>query len=334
MTASVDSGGPGSRMIDPTTDTLETEMTTDRIDRRTAMKLVAAAAAAAIASPGMTAVAPRTMAARKVPRSGEEIPVIGMGSSNTFDVGTAAAERAPLGEVLRGLVAGGGTVIDTSPMYGRAETVIGDLVHDLGLRSRLWLATKVWTRGREAGAAQIEQSYARLRTERLELLQIHNLLDWREHVPTIRALQESGKLRYSGITHYRADAHAELERVLATERFDWLQVNYSLAEPEAATRLLPFCRDKGIAVMVNRPFADGALFDRVRGKTLPPWAAELGCASWGQFFLRWIASHPAMTCIIPATSKPQHMADNVAAGRAPLPDESQRKRMQTYWDSL
>ena len=312
----------------------ETEMTTDPIDRRTAVTLMAAAAAAAIAPPGMTAVAPGTIATRKVPGSGEAIPVIGMGSSNTFDVGTAAEERAPLGEVLRGLVAGGGTVIDTSPMYGRAETVIGDLVHELGLRSRLWFATKVWTRGRAAGAAQIEQSYTRLRTTKLELLQIHNLLDWREHVPTIRALQESGKLRYSGITHYRADAHAELERVLGAERFDWLQVNYSLAEPEAAARLLPFCRDKGIAVMVNRPFADGALFDRVRGKPLPTWAAELGCASWGQFFLRWAASHPAVTCVIPATSKPRHMADNTAAGKAPLPDEAQRKRMTEFWATL
>jgi diketogulonate reductase-like aldo/keto reductase len=309
-------------------------MTSDPIHRRTAVKLMAAAAAVALAPVGMTATESRTIATRRVPGSGEEIPVIGMGSSNTFDVGSAPAERAPLGEVLRGLVADGGTVIDTSPMYGRAETVIGDLVHDLGLRPRLWLATKVWTRGREAGAAQIEQSYARLRTERLELLQIHNLLDWRAHVPTIRALQASGRLRYSGITHYRADAHAELERVLGAERFDWLQVNYSLAEPEAATRLLPYCRDKGIAVMVNRPFADGALFERVRGKPLPPWAAELGCASWGQFFLRWIASHPAVTCIIPATSKPRHMADNLAAGLAPLPDEAQRKRMTEFWATL
>jgi len=312
------------------------------IDRRTLMKLLAAGTIAssvpagvrtADASSGVPATAP-AMTTRKVPRSGEALPVIGMGSSNTFDVGTAPTERAPLGQVLEGLVGAGGTVIDTSPMYGRAETVLGDLIRELGLRPRLWLATKVWTRGREAGEVQIEQSYARLGTDRLELLQIHNLLDWREHVPTIRALQESGKLRYSGITHYRADAHAELERVLGAERFDWLQVNYSLAEPEAATRLLPYCRDKGIAVMVNRPFADGALFERVRGKPLPPWAAELGCASWGQFFLRWIAAHPAVTCIIPATSKPRHMADNLAAGLAPLPDETQRERMRAYWASL
>jgi diketogulonate reductase-like aldo/keto reductase len=309
-------------------------MTTDAIDRRTAVKLMAAAAAAAIAPPGMTAVAPHTMATRKVPRSGELIPVIGMGSSGTFDVGEDAASRGGLRGVLQALVDGGGRVIDTSPMYGRAESVLGDLIDDLGLRPKLWLATKVWTRGRTAGAAQIEQSYARLRTDRLDLLQIHNLLDWREHVPTIRALQASGKLRYSGITHYRADAHAELERVLAAERFDWLQVNYSLAEPEAETRLLPLCREQGIAVMVNRPFADGALFARVRDRPLPAWAAEMGCASWGQFFLRWAASHPAVTCVIPATSKPQHMADNVAAGHAPLPDEAQRKRMREYWATL
>jgi len=309
-------------------------MTTESIDRRTAVQLVTAAIATALTPMTVAAAGPTAMITRKAPGPGEAIPVIGMGSSDTFDVGEDAASRDGLRGVLQAFSNGGGSVIDTSPMYGRAETVLGDLIHELGLRPRLWLATKVWTRGRQAGAAQIEQSYERLRTERLELLQIHNLLDWREHVPTIRALQESGKLRYSGITHYRADAHAELERVLGAERFDWLQVNYSLAEPEAATRLLPFCLDKGIAVMANRPFADGALFTRVRGKPLPAWAAEMGCASWGQFFLRWVASHPAVTCVIPATSKPQHMSDNVAAGHAPLPDEAQRERMRAYWNSL
>jgi diketogulonate reductase-like aldo/keto reductase len=309
-------------------------MTNHRIDRRTAVKLVASAAAVAIAPPGMTAASTRAMAGRKVPDSGEEIPVIGMGSSDTFDVGSAAAERAPLGEVLRGLVAGGGSVVDTSPMYGRAETVLGDLIHELGLRPRLWLATKVWTRGRDAGREQIEQSFARLRTRQLELLQVHNLLDWREHLPTIRAMQENGRVRYAGITHYRADMHGELERVLAAERFDWLQVNYSLAEPEAGERLLPFCAERGIAVMVNRPFADGAMFARVKGKALPPWAAEIGCSSWAQFFLRWIVAHPAVTCIIPATSKPRHVADNVGAGREPLPDAAQRQRMMRFWRDL
>ena len=274
------------------------------------------------------------MVKRRIPSSGEQIPVIGMGSSNTFDVEDSAAATDPLREVLRALVQGGGTVIDTSPMYGRSETVLGDLIAELGLRPRLWLATKVWTRGREAGAAQVAESMRRLRTDRLELLQIHNLLDWREHVPTLRSLQRAGKVRYSGITHYRADAHAELERVLTEERFDWLQVNYSLAERAADERLLPFCRDKGIAVMANRPFADGEMFARVRGKPLPPWAAEMGCASWAQFFLRYVASHPAVTCVIPATSKRGNMRDNCAAGVGPLPDEKQRARMREYWDAL
>ena len=309
-------------------------MTTRQVNRRTAMQLLAGATAAAMAPPRLTAGEASVMATRKVPASGEEIPVIGMGSSDTFDVGTDGMKRAVLQGVLRNLVDAGGSVIDTSPMYGSAESVLGDLIDELQLGTKLWLATKVWTRGREAGARQIDESFARLRARRLDLLQIHNLLDWREHVPTLRALQASGKVRYSGITHYRADAHAELERVLDAEKFDWVQVNYSLAEPEAAARLLPFCQDKGIAVMVNRPFADGALFARSRGKPLPPWAAEVGCESWGQFFLRWAAAHPAVTCVIPATSKPQHMIDNAAAGRAPLPDARQRERMRAYWESL
>ena len=290
-------------------------------------------AAAAAANPSRAAETP-TMLTKKIPSSGESVPVIGMGSSNTFDVGNEAAELDPLREVLRAFAAAGASIVDTSPMYGRSETVLGDLIGELGLRPRLWLATKVWTRGRKAGEEQIAESMRRLRTDRLELLQIHNLLDWREHLPTVRALQQSGKVRYAGITHYRADAHAELERVLAAERFDWLQVNYSLAEREAEARLLPFCRDKGVAVMANRPFADGAMFERVRGKPLPPWAAEIGCASWAQFFLKFVVSHPAVTCVIPATAKAKHALDNLAAGLAPMPDAAQRARMAEYWDNL
>jgi diketogulonate reductase-like aldo/keto reductase len=300
------------------------------MNRRDACRLLAATA---VAGPAL-ATETRTMLKRRIPSSGEQIPVIGMGSSNTFDVEDSAAATAPLREVLEALVEGGGTVIDTSPMYGRAESVLGDLIEDLGLRQSLWLATKVWTRGREAGAAQIAESMRRLRTDRLELLQTHNLLDWREHLPTLRSLAGTGKVRYLGLTHYRADAHAELERALTEQRFDWLQVNYSLAERAADARLLPFCLDKGVAVMANRPFADGEMFARVRNKPLPPWAAELGCASWAQFFLKYVASHPAVTCVIPATSKPANMRDNAAAGVEPLPDEKQRARMREYWDAL
>jgi diketogulonate reductase-like aldo/keto reductase len=303
------------------------------MNRREACALMVGAALAAVPGVGTTA-GGKTMLARAVPSSGETLPVVGMGSSNTFDVGTAAAERDPLREVLHALVAAGGRVIDTSPMYGRAETVLGDLIADAGLRPQLWLATKVWTRGREAGAQQIAESLRRLRAEKLDLLQIHNLIDWRSHVPTIRALQASGKVRYAGITHYRAGAHAELEQVLRAERFDWVQVNYSLAEREAETRLLPFCREHGVAVMVNRPFADGGMFDRVKGKPLPSWAGEVGCASWGQFFLKFVLSNPAVTCVIPATAKARHMQDNCAGGLAPLPDEKQRARMADFWARL
>jgi diketogulonate reductase-like aldo/keto reductase len=300
------------------------------MNRRDACRLIAATA---LAGPALATEA-RAMVKRRIPSSGEQIPVIGMGSSNTFDVEDSAGATDPLRAVLSALVEGGGTVIDTSPMYGRSETILGNLIADLSLRPRLWLATKVWTRGREAGAAQVAESMRRLRTDRLELLQIHNLLDWREHLPTLRSLERAGKVRYLGLTHYRADAHVELERVLTEERFDWLQVNYSLAERAADARLLPFCRDKGIAVMANRPFADGEMFARVRGKPLPPWAAELGCASWAQFFLKYVASHPAITCVIPATSKPGNMRDNIAAGLGPLPDEKQRSRMREYWNAL
>ena len=271
------------------------------------------------------------MVKRRIPSSGELVPVIGMGSSNTFDVGTAADERAPLLEVLRALHEAGGTVIDTSPMYGRSETVLGDLINQLHPQPPFWMATKVWTRGREAGARQINESMRVLRADSLDLLQIHNLLDWREHVPTLRTLQDAGKVRHLGVTHYRADAHLDLEKVLAAERFDCVQINYSLAEPEAAQRLLPFCRDNGIGVIVNRPFADGAMFDRVKNKPLPDWADELGIYSWGQYFLKWVISHPAVTCVIPATSRARHMQDNCRAGFGPLPDAKQRERMASAW---
>ena len=301
--------------------------------RRDACALLAAGTLVGVAAEAAAAEDVR-MITRTIPGTQEALPVIGMGSSNTFDVGEGSAEREPLREVLRLLVVAGGTVIDTSPMYGRSEQVLGELFSELQLRPRLWLATKVWTRGRDAGVAQIADSMRKLRTDRLELLQIHNLLDWRLHLPTLRGMKDAGKLRYTGITHYRADAHADVERVLRAERFDWVQLNYSLAEREAERSLLPYCQEHGIAVMANRPFADGALFERTRGRELPPWAAELGCASWGQFFLRYAASHPAITCVIPATARPRHMQDNVAAGVSPLPDARQRARMAEHFATL
>jgi diketogulonate reductase-like aldo/keto reductase len=257
-----------------------------------------------------------------------------MGSSNTFDVGGGATERGALREVLRLLVEGGATVIDTSPMYGRSETVLGDLIAELGARPKLWLATKVWTRGRSEGERQIAESMRRLRTDRLELLQIHNLVDWRVHVPTLKKLRDAGRIRYTGVTHYRADAQDDVLQVLEAERFDWVQINYSLAERDAETRLLPYCAEHGVAVMANRPFADGAMFERTKGRPLPPWAGEIGCSSWAQYFLKFTCSHPAVTCAIPATAKAGHMQDNLAAGMEPLPDARQRARMAEYYATL
>ncbi|HET9693436.1 MAG TPA: aldo/keto reductase [Steroidobacteraceae bacterium] len=310
--------------------------------RRLCVALAALPAAAAVPGPAQASEAPTamqtgtttstsSMLARPIGRTGEHLPVIGMGSSNTFDVGVAPDERAPLLDVLRELTAAGGSVVDTSPMYGRSEGVLGDLIEELALRPKLWLATKVWTKGREAGEQQIAASMRELGAARLELLQIHNRLDWQVHLPTLRALRETGKVKYLGITHYRADAHADLERVLSAEKFDFVQFNYSLAEREAEQRLLPFCRDRGVAVLVNRPFADGAMFQRVRDKPLPAIARELGIASWGQFFLKWIVGHPAVTCVIPATSKPKHMLDNCRAGFGPIPDTRQRELMAQAW---
>jgi aryl-alcohol dehydrogenase-like predicted oxidoreductase len=264
---------------------------------------------------------------RKIPGSGEALPVIGMGTWQTFDAGRTEAERAPLREVVREFTKRGGTVVDSSPMYGQSETVVGDLAAELGLRKQLFLATKVWTRGRDAGIRQMEESFRRLRAERLDLMQVHNLVDRRTHLDTLRRWKENGRVRYIGVTHYTASAYDELARALETEELDFVQLNYSIAEREAERRLLPLAAARGLGVLVNRPFAEGALFRKVRGKPLPPWAADAGCATWAQFFLKFIVSHPAVTCAIPATSKLQHLIDNMQAGLPPLPDAPMRERM-------
>ena len=271
---------------------------------------------------------------RPIPRTGELLPAIGLGTWQTFDVGRAELERAPLRDVLRAFVRLGGSVVDSSPMYGESETVVGDLTGKLGVRERLFLATKVWTSGREAGIRQMEESFRRLRAQRLDLLQVHNLLDWRTHLVTLRRWKEENKVRYIGVTHYTASAYAELERVLEHEDLDFVQLNYSIAEREAERRLLPLAAERRLAVLVNRPFAEGSLFQRVRGKTLPRWAADLGCASWAQYFLKFVISHPAVTAAIPATSKLSHLEDNMRAGLGPLPDAATRARMARVIDAL
>lgn len=264
---------------------------------------------------------------RSIPGSGELLPVIGLGTWQTFDVGSSDAERAPLRNVLQEFVRLRGSVIDSSPMYGNSEGVVGDLTADLGLRKKIFLATKVWTSGRETGIAQMQQSFKRLRAEQLDLMQVHNLVDWRTHLATLRGWKEQGKVRYVGVTHYTESAYAELAKVLEREAIDFVQLNYSIAERAAEKRLLPLAAERRVAVIVNRPFAEGALFRATRGKPLPPWAAEIGCNSWAQFFLKFIVSHPAVTCAIPATSKIEHLKDNMQAGTGELPDAAMRERM-------
>ena len=262
------------------------------------------------------------------------MPIIGLGTWQTFDVSTSQSAREPLKDVLRAFVRLGGSVVDSSPMYGKSESVVGDLATELGLQKHLFLATKVWTSGRDAGIRQMEESFRRLRTQRVDLIQVHNLMDWRTHLATLRQWKEQGKIRYIGVTHYTAGAYDQLARVLDSEDIDFVQLNYSVAERDAERRLLPLAAEKRIGVLVNRPFAQGGLFSKVRGKPLPPWAREIGCASWAQFLLKFVISHPAVTCAIPATSKVQHLTDNMQAGTEPLADAQTRERMARYVSEL
>lgn len=275
-----------------------------------------------------------SMIQRAIPGSGESLPVIGLGTWQTFDVGNDPRARASVKQVLSDFARLGGRVIDSSPMYGTSETVTGDLAAELRLREQLFFATKVWTRGREAGIRQMEESFRRLRTQRIDLLQVHNLVDWRIHLATLRQWKEQGKVHYIGMTHYTASAYQDLAQVLAAEDLDFVQLNYSVAEREAERRLLPLAAERRVAVLINRPFAEGALFKKVRGKPLPQWAGEIGCASWAQFFLKFIVAHPAVTCAIPATSKAEHLLDNMQAGVGTLPDSAMRERMARHVAAL
>jgi diketogulonate reductase-like aldo/keto reductase len=271
---------------------------------------------------------------RPIPRTGELLPVVGLGTYQSFDAGNGADEREPLKEVLRLFVQHGGALVDSSPMYGSSESVVGDLATDLGITGRLFMATKVWTSGREAGMRQMEESMRRMKVVRMDLMQIHNLQDWRTHLKTLQEWKASGRIRYTGITHYHSGAYGDLERLMNTREFDFVQFNYSMTEREAEERILPLAQATGTAVIVNRPFAQASLFSRVRGKELPAWAAEFDCKSWGQFFLKYILGHPAVTCVIPATSKRNHVVDNMGAGIGRLPDATTRQKMAQFVDKL
>jgi len=260
------------------------------------------------------------MTTRPIPSTKEALPVIGCGTWIGFDRRPGTDEYQRLPGVLEALFAAGGTVIDSSPMYGRSEETTGELLAAAKPRTKPFLATKVWTSGREAGIAQMEQSFARLRTQQIDLMQVHNLVDWRTHLATLRGWKDKGRVRYLGITHYTASAYGEVEAVLRAETLDFLQINYSLDAREAEQRLLPLAAERGVAVIVNMPFGGGGLLRRLRDKPLPAWAGEIGCTSWAQVLLKFVLSHPAVTCTIPGTSRAEHMADNAAAGAGMFPD--------------
>lgn len=267
------------------------------------------------------------MTTRSIPSTGERLPVIGMGTWQTFHVGAGEAERAPLREVLREFAASGGSLIDSSPMYGNSEGVVGDLTNELQLRDRLFVATKVWTSGKKDGIAQMTESMSRLRVEKLDLMQVHNLVDTDHHLATLADWKRAGRVRYVGVTHYTASAHEEMAKVMASHPIDFVQINYSVGERQAENRLLALAQDKGIAVIANRPFAGGNLFRRLRDRPLPAWAAEIDSSSWAQLLLKFVVSHPAVTCAIPATSQARHLQDNMQAGLGRMPDAAMRDRI-------
>jgi diketogulonate reductase-like aldo/keto reductase len=271
---------------------------------------------------------------RGIPSSGEELPVIGLGTYITFDVGSGPADRSGPAEVLRLFFEHRGKLIDTSPMYGRAEAVVGDLLQAMHPRPPVFAATKVWTDGRQAGIEQMETSMRHTGVKVMDLIQIHNLRDWKTHLATLRDWKQQGRIRYLGITTSHGRDHLELERLMQNEALDFVQFSYSLDDLRAEARLLPLASERGIATLINRPFERGGVFRKTQGKPLPDWAAEIDCRSWAQFFLKYIVAHPAVTCVIPATSKPQHLQDNMGAGFGRLPDGALRSKMLEYYQAL
>jgi diketogulonate reductase-like aldo/keto reductase len=270
----------------------------------------------------------------RIPSTGESIARVGLGTWQTFDVAADATKRAQLSATLKAFVDGGGSVIDTSPMYGTSEAVLGDLLAGSGLRNRAWLATKVWTEGEEAGKAQMLTSLERLKTEKVQLMQVHNLVDWRAHLRTLREWKDAGRVKYIGVSHYERNAYELVERIVEREKLDFVQLNLSLDEPEASERMLTFCEQKGVAFIANRPFGGGKSFAKAQGKPLPQWCEDYGIRSWAQFMLKWVLSHQAVTVAIPGTGNPLHMADNMQGAAGKIPDVQGRALLAAHWDTL
>ncbi len=304
--------------------------------RRKILKLLAGVPAMALIPPARATAAPLK---RPIPKTGELLHAVGLGTWQTFDVGGDAGGRAAAREVLGRFVKAGGQMVDSSPMYGSSESVVGDLVADLGVEKSLFLATKVWSSGREAGIRQMEESMRRMRTltlnpRAMDLMQVHNLTDVKTQLKTLREWKAQGRIRYLGITHYHEGAYSELERLIKSEQLDFAQFNYNVVTTAAEERLLPVCAEYRTAVIVNRPFEEGELFRRVKGRELPKWAQEFDCNSWAQFFLKFILAHPAVTCAIPATRNPDYLVDNMGAALGRLPDAAMRRRMVQHMRGL
>jgi len=267
------------------------------------------------------------MARRIIPSTGELLPVIGLGTSRVFDTNLSEKSLNPRKEIVKALLDHGGSLIDTSPMYGRAEEVTGKIAQDLKVNDRLFMATKVWIEGKEAGEIQMNASSKKLNKAVIDLMQIHNLLDWKTHIKTLYEWKEQGKINYIGISHFRSNAFSQIEKIITKERIDFAQFNYSLEEREAEKRLLPLCREKGVATLINRPFMRGKLFKAVARKKLPSWTYEYNVNTWSQFFLKFILANQAVTTVIPATSNPAHMIDNLIGGIGPIPEVGLQKKM-------
>lgn len=298
-----------------------------KMSRRAATRLISIGASSFLVPALFVEQKKITMNTRKIPSNGKLLPVVGVGTWQSFDVGNSQGERNPLKEVLKILVEHGGSVIDSSPMYGRSEKVVGELTAELEIKNKIFEATKVWTTGKEKGIDQMHTSMNLMGANPMDLMQIHNLVDWRTHLKTLKKWKEEGKIRNIGITHYHKGGYAEMEKIMTTEEIDFIQINYNLAVRDAAERILPLAKDQGIAVLINRPYEGGALFKKVRGKAIPSWAKEFEAESWGQIFLKFILANQAVNCVIPGTSKAKHMKDNVQAGFGKYPKQELQKRL-------
>ena len=296
-------------------------------------ELITAAAALGILPHTALGESRQSMNTKTIPSTGEALPMVGLGTYQVFDVNSSQQAIRLRREIVDLLTANGGSLLDTSPMYNRSEKVIGDVIRSAGNRSNLFLATKVWTNGKDAGLEQMQRSARLMQTDVIDLMQVHNLRDTATHMTTIRQLQDDQRIRYNGLTHYTSSAHKTLVREMRKHKPDFIQINYSLGELDAEQEVLPVAEELGIAVLINRPFVAGRLFNAVSGLAVPDWAKPFA-NSWGQFFLKFILGHPAVTCVIPATSKPHHMIDNLGAGFGDLPDATMRKRMADFFEGL